>query len=255
MKKTMQVIKNPRLDRIFSEAYRNTINLVALREQDRHNYDYYKEFATLFEKELYNRDLSADERSEFMEAFHREVKTIQEKIDTRKSKRKKMFFIVAGSAFALLLTGLSLFIAINRPFMSEAVVIEKLEHYQTKTEEGFGSYSKKFYQLLNQQERKLPDTAAYEYRENMYETLDGHFDENIAKLEAGEMRFYDDAKQWAARFPDSGERVDRKEMAENAMRKGIGTAVDETLDTVKKGARNFFQKTADFVKDVFTKDK
>ncbi len=76
-RKTKTIINNPRLDRIFSEAYRNTMRQVALREQDKHDEDYFKTFADLFEQDLHNRDLSDRERQEFMRAFHKEVTSLE----------------------------------------------------------------------------------------------------------------------------------------------------------------------------------
>lgn len=255
MKKTMKVINNPRLDRIFTEAYSNTMKQVALREQNKHDADYYSVFSELFEKELYNRDLTAEERSDFMTVFHREVERLQTEHVASQTKRRK-FLVVGGSSVAsAALLAFGIYVAAARPFMPVSKVVSELDYRLQKVEEGFGSYSRKFYRLLDQQQSKLPSGAAADYRATMYEVLDTKFDETVALLEAGEVRYYDDAKQWASRFPEKGEQEDRKEIAENAFKKGLGTAVGDTLDDVKEGARNLFQKAVDFVRETVERNE
>ena len=255
MRKTLNVINNPRLDRIFSEAYRNTIRQVAVREQDKHDADYYENFSALFEKELYNRDLSSEERGEFMAAFHREIESLHRKEDADRARRKKLILVGGSSIIAVLVLTFAMYTAIAKPFMPTTKVVAQLDYYHGKVEEGYGSYARKFYGLLDQQGRKLPSGAQATYENSMYETLDGHFSETVAKLEAGEVRFFDDAKKWASRFPDTEEQADRKDQAENAFKKGLGTAVGDTLEDVKEGARNVFQKSADFIRDMVKSDE
>lgn len=255
MKKTMKVINNPRLDRIFTDAYANTMKQVELREQDKHDADYYDVFSGLFEKELYNRDLTAEERTEFMSVFRREVQRLQDERDARSKKRRRMLVGGGSSAVAVLFLAFGIYTAAARPFMPVSKVTEQLDYNLEKVEEGYGSYSRKFYRLLNQQERKLPAGAASDYRSTMYDTLDRHFDESIALLEAGEVRYYDDAKQWASRFPEAEEREDRKNQAENAFKKGLGAAVGDTIDDVKEGAKNLFRRAVDYIKESTQNDE
>ncbi len=255
MKKTLNVINNPRLDRIFSEAYRNTMKQVALREQDKHDSDYYGTFSDLFEKELYNRDLSSEERNEFMAAFHREIEALHRQEDVRHERQKKLFLVGGSSLLGVLALSFAMYIAIARPFMPTERIIQQLDYYQEKVEDGYGSYTRKFYGLLDQQGRKLTEGAGADYRVSMYQTLDQHFAETVTRLEAGEVRFFDDAKKWASRFPDAEERTDRKDQAENAFKKGVGAAIGNTLNEVKEGAKNIFQKAADFVRETVKGDE
>ena len=117
MKKTLHVIRNPRLDRIFTEAYRNTMNEVALREKDKHDADYYQIFSELFEKGLYNHDLSSEERGEFMEVFHREIATLRQQDEESRRKKKRIVFIGGSSLLGALVLSFALYTAIARPFM------------------------------------------------------------------------------------------------------------------------------------------
>lgn len=254
MKKTLNVIKNPRLDRIFTEAYQNTMKQVAVREQHKHDADFYDTFSQLFEKELYNRDLTAEERQDFMATFHQEVETLHKRTEERQKRRKRVMMIGGPSLLAAVVLCFSLYVAVARPFMPVSKITEQLDYYQVKVEEGYGSYSQKFYRLIDRRGSKLPAGTEAEYRSSMYETLDNQFDTTIEKLEAGEVRYYDDAKKWASRFPEAEERSDRKEQAENSFKKGLGTAVGNTIDDVKESARNFFQKAGDFIKDMVKRE-
>ena len=255
MKKTLNVIRNPRLDKIFSEAYRNTMRDVALREEDKHNADYHQIFSELFEKDLYNHDLTSEERAEFMEVFHREIVTLRKSDEENRRKRRRFMFIGGSSLAGILLLSFGLWVAAARPFMPVSKIITQLDYYLEKVDDGYGSYANKFYRLVDQQGRKLPGGAEVGYRDAMYDSLDGHFDETIASLESGEVRYYDDAKKWASRFPEAEERKDRKELADNAFKKGLGAAVGETLDDVKEGAKNLLERAGDFIKDVVGREE
>jgi hypothetical protein len=254
-KKTLNIINNPRLDRIFSDAYRNTMKQVAEREQDKHDEDYYKTFSGLFEQDLYNRDLTSAERQEFMETFHREIESLQEDAERRHKKNKKVYLIGGSVLLSAAALSIGIYIAAVRPFMPVEKITTDLSYYLMKVVEGSGSYSKKFYALIEKQGQKLTLETEAAYRSDMYNSLDNHFDDTIARLEAGEVRYYDDAKDWASRFPEAEERVDRKEVAENAFKKGLGTAVGKTLEDVKEGAKNLFTKAADFIKDLFRRSE
>ena len=169
MKKTLNVINNPRLDRIFSEAYRNTIQQVAVREQDKHDTDYYENFSELFEKELYNRDLSSEERSEFMAAFHREVESLHRKENVDRSRRRKILLVGGSSLIGVLALVFAIYTGIAKPFMPAEKVVTQLDYFHGKVEEGYGSYARKFYGLLDQQGRKLTTEAEATYEVSMYD--------------------------------------------------------------------------------------
>lgn len=248
-RKTKTVINNPRLDRIFSEAYRNTMRQVALREQNKHDEDYYKTFKELFEEELRTRDLSAEERREFMSAFHREVTTLEENAKGRSEKRRKAFLIGGSALLAALVLSIGIYLGVAKPFMPVSKVTANLDYYLEKVEDGYGSYAKKFYRLIDRQGNKLAVGVESEYRSDMYTTLDDHFDDTIDRLEAGEIRYYDDAKDWASRFPESEERADRKAIAENALKAGLGTSFGDTLEEVKEGAKNFLENAVQAIRD------
>ena len=254
-RKTLHVINNPRLDRIFSEAYRNTMKKVAVREQTKHDEDFFKTFSDLFEQDLYNRDLTAEERREFMTAFHREITSLEEDAENRQEKKKKAYLIGGSALFGALVIFFSIYIAVARPFMPVGKVTSELDYYLEKVDDGYGSYAKKFYRLIDSQGHKLAIGAESAYRADMYNTLEDHFDETIGRLEAGEIRYYDDAKEWASRFPEAEERTDRKEIADNALNEGLGEAFGETLDEVKEGAKEFFKNAADFIKDAVNREE
>ena len=150
---------------------------------------------------------------------------------------------------SVLLLSFAIYVAVAKPSVPAKRVTTDLDYYLEKVEDGYGSYSKKFYRLIDKQGKKLSVETGVTYRSDMYNTLDDHFDETVVRLEAEEVRFFDDAKAWASRFPEAEERTDRKEIAENALKKGLGTAVGETLEEVKEGAKNFFRRAADFIKD------
>jgi hypothetical protein len=254
MKKTLNVLKNPRLDRIFSSAYQSTMKEVAQREDDKHDGDYFRAFSEIFEKDLYNRDLSAEERAGFMEVFHREIASLRQKDDVNRKRKKRRLAIIVSSFVGALLLSFAMYTAVSRPFMPKAKVTTQLDYYFEKVDEGYGSYAGKYYRLIDQQSRKLGVEEVDEYQSAMYISLDRQFDETITSLEAGEIRFYDDAKDWASRFPDTEERKDRKELADNAFKKGLGATVGGAIDDVKEGARNLFEKAGDYIKDVLGRE-
>ena len=254
-KKTLNVINNPRLDKIFSEAYKNTMKQVAVREQSKQDEDYFKTFSDLFEKDLYGRDLTPEERQEFMSAFHREISSLREYAAERRERKRRRFLISGSGLLGVLALSFGIYIAAARPFISVQKVTTNLDYYLEKVEDGYGSYAKRFYRLIDRQGDKLPLGREADYRTSMYSTLDEHFDDTIARLEAGEIRYYDDAKDWASCFPESEERADRKELADNAFNKGLGTAVGDTLEEVKEGAGELIRKVGDFIKDAIERDE
>ena len=251
----MKIINNPRLDKIFSDAYRNTMKKVSLREQSKESEDFYKTFSDLFEQDLYNRDLTSAERQEFMTAFHREIASLQDNERTRLEKNKKRYLIGGSALLFVLALSFAIYVAAARPFMPVSKITGDLDYYLEKVEDGYGSYAKKFYSLIDKKGNKLSVQTESAYRSDMYNTLDDHFDETILRLEEGEVRYYDDAKAWAGRFPDAEERTDRKEAAENALKKGLGTAMGDTLEDVKEGAKNLFKKAGDFIKDILKREE
>ena len=248
-RKTPTVMKNPRLDKIFAEAYRNTIRQVAVREQDKHDEDYYQTFSQLFEQDLYNRDLTAEEREQFMSAFQKEIESLQESASRRGARRRKTLLVGGSGLFCILALSFAIYTVAARPFMPVEKVTTNLDYYLGKVEDGYGSYTRKFYRVIDRQGGKLPVQTEAAYRSNMYATLDNHFDETIERLEAGEIRYYDDAKEWASRFPEPEERADRKRLAANAFKKGLGTSLGTTLEEAKEGVRDLVKKAADFIKD------
>jgi hypothetical protein len=150
---------------------------------------------------------------------------------------------------------LGIYLAVARPFLPVEEVASELDYFLEKVEDGYGSYTQKFYRLLDRQGNKLAVATESAYRSDMYNTLEEHFDESVARVEAGEIRYYDDAKDWASRFPEAEERADRKEVADNALNKGLGTAIGTTIDEVKEGAKEFFEKAADFIKDAVNREE
>lgn len=248
-------MKNPRLDRIFTEAYRNTMKQVDLREQDKHDEDYYRTFSELFEQDLSNRDLTEEERQTFMSAFHREITSLGETADKHRERRRRLFLFGGSGLLCAVALSFGIYVGAVRPFMPVEKVTASLDYYLEKVEDGYGSYARKFHRLIDKQGGKLPVQAEAAYRSDMYATLDSHFDETIQRLEAGELVYYDDAKDWASRFPESEESADRKKLADNAFKKGLGVAVGDTLEEVTEGAKDFFQKAADYIKDAVKRDE
>ena len=190
-----------------------------------------------------------------MSAFCREIKSLQEREEERLQKNKKRLLIGIPALIGVLAFFFSVYVAAVKPFMPVSKITSDLDYYLEKVEDGYGSYSKKFYRLIDKQGKKLPVGTESAYRSDMYTALDDQFDEAIEHLEAGEVRYYDDAKAWASRFPEAEEQADRKEVAENALKKGLGTAVGETLEDVKEGARNLFKKAGDFIRDIFNREE
>lgn len=254
-RKTLNVIQNPRLDRIFTEAYRNTMKQVSLREQDKHDEDYYRTFSELFEQDLSNRDLTEEERQTFMSAFHREITSLGETADKNRERRRRLVLFGGSGLLCAAALSFGIYVAAVRPFMPVEKVTANLDYYLEKVEDGYGSYARKFYRLIDRQGGKLPAQTEAVYRSDMYATLDSHFDETIERLEAGELLYHDDAKEWASRFRESEERTDRKELADNAFRKGLGAALGGTLKEVTEGAKDFFQKAADYMKDAVRREE
>ena len=247
MKRSLRVMDDPRLDSIFTDVYLRTMEAVERREGEKRRRDHIDAYAELFEEDLRRRDLTEGERREFAMAFREYVmKTIDRRKRAEQVRRRA--FLLGGSG--ILVVGLSVFLlyaAIARPFMPVAKVETELQYYIEKVESGYGNYTRRFYRLLRRQDRKLgPDRVAY-YDELMYSELDEHFQDLIAKLEQGEVVYYDDARRWAGHFPEAEERKERKQQAGNAMAQGVGRTVGDTVKSVGEAVKDLLNKASDLI--------
>ncbi len=170
----------------------------------------------------------------------------REKESFERTKKKKM------GLMALLAVGvISGLIYINayRPFTSKLAIRDKLAFYIERVDQGYGTYAEKFYQNLDTYSLKFNEVEIARLQERMHRELDENFVELITKLEAGEIRFYDDAQEWASYFPNQEERDVREQIADNAFSKGMGKTIDEKLNTAFESAESLFQRILDFFKD------
>lgn len=247
-------MEDPRLDRIFMEAYHKTMGEVEKREWDKRRLDHISAYKELFEKDLLGRDLSSVERQKFLAEFERYITKSIHTEEERKKNRKTITLISVSSILGACFCGALIYCLVFRPFMPVSKVESNLAYYHEKVEDGYGEYSNRYYSLLRKHERKLGADQATLYRQRMYETLDEHFNTLLVKLENGEVVYFDDARRWAKLFPDREEQKARKQQASNAVTQGFGHTIGESVKTVTDGVKNLIDKALNAIQDN-TKDE
>ena len=137
-------MKDPKMDRIFKNAYYATLKVVERREIDKSVQDHINAYVELFEQELDRRDLTAEEQRAFLEAF----KTTMKQADLHRQKmrktRKRFFTIGGGSIAVVVLLAFILHVCINRPFMPLTKVEADLQYYLERVDSGFWEFSEKY---------------------------------------------------------------------------------------------------------------
>ena len=233
MKKN-RVMGDPVLDRIFGEAYADTMRQAATLERDKRLADNIGAFVEMFEDELSGRDLSATERDHLVREFRRRLDSADKVRDKRKiahKNRNRAWATIAGG-FAVL-AFITLLITF-RPLKPMETITADLDHYIAEVDDGKRDYAKDFYKLIDRYERRLGDNQVDSYRNEMYRVLDERFNEILEKVVAGNITFADNARRWAKSFPEKAEQRIRKELIEDAtlgavgeaVKKGFGRAVD-----------------------------
>ncbi len=243
--KRERALEDPDLDRIFKEAYIETMEQAYHAERAKRTGDRIEAFTELFETELAGHDLSVDERGRLIEALKRRLKNAEAQherwVERRDRKRKRALAAAAG--VILLVT--VVFFSTYRPFTPISSVENDLEFYIERVDAGYGEYAQKFYRLLDRFDRRLDDPTEERYRERMYDTLDLRFRELLTALQSGDLTLFDDARKWAKLFPERAERNTRKELVENAGVKGVGGALGNFIEKAGK----FITKTANDAAD------
>lgn len=249
MKKPMQVMNDPNLDRIFTEAFTDTMQRVESRERDKQVKDHIDAFSRLFEEELMAKDLTAAERKEFLDAFKSYVANAERNRALAAADRRRKFWTVFGSVVSTIAVVVGIYVWTARPFTPITQVEEDLNEYLMRVDEGYGAYSKRYYRLLDTFERRLGPESVTEYESMMHTELDEQFDALIERLENGEVAYLDDARKWAKYFPDPEEQEARREMAGNAFSQGLGKTVGDSLNTIKEGARGLIDRAAEIIEE------
>jgi len=248
MRKNISVMPDKKQNKIFSDAYSNTMAEVEKLEKQKNIEDRITILTELFEEDLHNRDLTEPERRQMTTAFKRYI----EDTDYRLTKQKVFFtkkkLIGFGATLAIILISGLIYLNTYHPFTSIPEINEELNFYIQKVDDGYGAYAESFYSTLNKYDLKLGEQKTTAFNKLMYTELDEHFDELIVKLESGEIRYYDDAKEWASYFPAEEERDARREIADNAFSKGIGKALDEGVSKFFDKTGNIINRAWDFIK-------
>lgn len=251
----LKVMNDPKLDRIFTEAYREAFRQAENLENDKQLADHIDAYAEIFERDLYGKDLSAAERQKFVAAFRTYIKDAKEKQEIKTKKRKRIFGTVLGSIAGAAVLSIGIYILAAQPFKTTAEIESELSSYMIKVDEGLDGYADKYFSLLKKHGSKLPPGKAAEYSDLMYDEVDEHFNELLAKVEAGELRYADDAKKWADILPDPEEREVRKQAVDNAFQEGLGESIGSTWETVKREAGEIIEEAGGFLKGIFGGDE
>lgn len=249
MKKRHVIMDDPRLDRIFNDAYAQTMRDAAVAERSKRVGDHVDAFAEIFERELGNRDLTPHERRDLIDQFRTRVLTADAERDRRRrARRRKLSLttaVVAGAAAIVL----SIYLAAYQPFRPIDGVTADLTHYVERVEAGYGEYSRKFFRLLERQDRRLGPTRAQEFQGRMYDALDERFAELVARVEDGRMSYYDDARDWAGYYPEPEERKAKRQIARNARSAGLGVSVGDSVESIVEGAKEIIGRAVDAIKE------
>ena len=249
MGKPTRVMGNPKLDRAFRQAYEEALRAVDRLERDKSAGDRLDAFADLFEDSLRTRDLTPGERTEIVGAFKSYVADTGRREDQRRKRRRSMLGFAGGSAALLFAVVFGIYLLAARPFTSVSSVEAELEACIEQVDESYGDYANRFYKLLDRYDRRLGDTAVADYNQRMREVLDREFSETLAKVVAGEIRYYDDARKWAGLYPEAELRSAKREEAQNALAEGLKRSVGGTVEDVVDGAKNLLQRVGDFVRE------
>lgn len=248
MKRQLRVIDDPRLDRIFSDAYFATLPAIEKAEREKQVKDRIEALSDLFEMDLRTKDLTEAERTSIVGAFKSYVVEMEQREEQRSRGRKtSLIFATGGFAFIVVLT-LILYIGIRRPFASLTKVEQDLSYYLEQVDGGYGEYSEKYYKTLKIFNNRLGPAKTANYRRQMNGELEEQFDVLIVALEAGEVTRYDDARKWAGYFPEREMRRAKKEEAQNALVQGAGGAIGDSVRSLLKSVGETLKNTADYIK-------
>ena len=243
-----RVINDPRLDRIFSEAYFATLPAIEKAEREKLVKDRIEALSDLFEMDLRAKDLTEAERTSIVDAFKSYVSEMEQREEIRSHNRKTYFIFASGGlAFIIVLT-LILYIGIRRPFASLAKVEQDLSYYLEQVDGGYGEYSEKYYKTLRIFDGRLGPTKTANYRRQMNAELEEGFDRFIVALESGKVTLYDDARKWAGYFPEREIRKAKKEEAQNALVRGAGGTIGDSVRSILKSVGDTLRKAADYIK-------
>jgi len=247
-----RIMDDPVLDTLFAEAYREALARVGGLEHEKRLADHVDAYAELFERDLAARDLSAEERRELVAAFRARLASVREEKARLRARTRKRALVGGLIAACVLATG-GVYLAAAQPFKAAAEIERELDSYYAKVDAGTGAYAKRYFALLAKHGGKLPAGKAADYDVTMRTELDEHFDEYLARVVVGELRYADDAKAWAKLFPEKEEREARYRKVDNAFQAGMGKAVGATWDAVKKEAGSLFEEAGEAVKKIVDK--
>ena len=236
------IMGDPELDLIFTEAYRNTLRQVEKTERDREFRDHVEAMAELFERELSTRDLTVEERKEFVRAFKRQVEHAEQDLLERRAESRRLRRLGAMIFVSVLAVSGLFYVGTVKPFTSLDTITTELHEDLEKVRSGYGSYAEDYYRTLEKYRRRLGPERLREYGETMYGELDVQFEGLVERVEAGEIVYFDDAREY---FPEKEDRKARRSRADSAMAKWIGRKVDESVDRVLEGAKDLIDKATD----------
>ena len=227
----------------FTEAYFKTMAEADDLETNKNKADKLEILSELFEQELQQKDLTEEERQELVARYRNYIiknETRQKKLRTTRNKIIKFRLLTVLSAI-----GIAMLIYINTyyPFTAVSEIEESLNYYVSQVDNGYGAYSEKFYASLDKYGFKLNKMQIGQYNEKMHRELEENFNALIEKLESGEIRYYDDAKEWASYFPEEEERLAKEEMVDNALGKGVSKTIDDGVNKLFDGTGNILKRT------------
>ncbi len=248
MKKSIRVIDDPRYDRLYKQAYAETLKEVEHIERTKEIQDYTGAFLDIFRDELEQKDLTPSERDMLIQILQERLIDPERTLSIQRARKKRVINItlaVLGSVAAL---SVFIYVLQYRPFTSYEKITTDLTYYLEKVDKGFSGYARKYYNALDDYKRRLSPAELEHYNREMYTILDAHFTTTLESLESGTLSLYDDAKDWAKSFPEAEEQKARKEMVDNTMSTAVGRKARETYEAAKEEAGTFFEKVVEGIK-------
>ena len=249
MPKDLNIMGDPELDRIFTEAYRDTMRNVDVVERDKSVRDRIDAFTELFKRDLYSRDLTPAEREAVVAAFRSYIEGADRRAAEEGAKRRRRFTVLGSYALGAAVIGGLILMAVYRPFTPVSAVEERLQSYYERVDEGAGGFSRKYFRTVDRFDRKLGDARTAELRAKMNAEIDENLMEYIQKVESGEIAYYDDARTWAGYFTEREVRKAKRQIVQNALVKGVGEAMGEATESVIQGAKGLIEKAGELIRE------
>ncbi len=224
---------DPRLDKIFEIAYRKTLRQVEREERSKRIDDRIEAFVSMFECELAGRDLTAEQRAQFVEAFRRRIVSAEKEREHRiRLRKRKMMMIGSGVGVAAVLAFL-IYAGSVHPFRSVSSIENELQTYMERVEAGSYGFAKRYFKTLDKYDRRLGNDTVDEYEGTMRNLLEDSFNRLVTALQNGDISLYDDAKDLADLFPEPEERKAKRDQLSNARSKMVGNAINKGIEDVK----------------------